>query len=69
MNWNLLFSSDAIVRSDKQKKGHVWIIVVLVLDMVLNVLIGFLPFVDNFCHCGGLLIGFLLGMGTISQLR
>ncbi|GMH87879.1 hypothetical protein TL16_g10991, partial [Triparma laevis f. inornata] len=68
MNWNLLFSSDAIVRSDKQKKGHVWIIVVLVLDMVLNVLIGFLPFVDNFCHCGGLLIGFLLGMGTISQL-
>ena len=68
MNWTLLFSSNAIVRSEKQKKGHVWIILVLILDMVLNVMIGFLPFVDNFCHCGGLLFGFLLGMGTISQL-
>ena len=51
------------------QRQHKWVLILLVLDILINICIGFLPFVDNFCHCGGLLIGFLLGLAAIDRLR
>lgn len=67
MNWSLIFS-DMVPRTDKEKRQHKWVLILLLLDVLINVGIGFLPFVDNFCHCGGLVLGFLMGMAAIDRL-
>jgi hypothetical protein len=55
MNWELVFSSNAVLQTAEQKRGHKWILVWLVVDVIFNVIIGLCPYVDNFCResaCG-----------------
>jgi hypothetical protein len=40
----------------------------LILDIILNVVIGLTPFVDNFVHMGGMIYGFLCGLSTMERL-
>jgi len=46
MNWKLLFCD--FVTENGKKHHHVMVIVILVIDIVLNCLIGLTPYVDNF---------------------
>ena len=46
MNWGLLFSD--LVNEGDNKKRHVFVLVFLFMDIVLNCLLGVTPFVDNF---------------------
>ena len=46
MNWKLLFSD--IVSENGKKHRHAIVVVVLVLDIVLNMIIGLTPFIDNY---------------------
>ena len=38
-------------------------------DIFINCIIGLTPFVDNFMHMGGMLIGFLCGLSTMERLN
>lgn len=66
MNWKLLFCN--VVNKDGRKMKHAMVVVFLVLDIVLNMIIGLTPFVDNFTHLGGMVIGFLCGLSTMERL-
>ena len=46
MNWKLLFSD--FVTEDGKKHRHAIVVLVLVLDIVLNCIIGLTPYVDNY---------------------
>lgn len=63
MNWNLLFNQ--FVNEKGTRLSHARVLLVLAIDIVVNCLIGLTPFVDNFTHLGGMLYGFLCGLGTI----
>ena len=63
MNWGLLFNE--FVNARGQSLSHAKVLIVLLLDIVLNCLIGLTPFVDNFTHLGGMIYGFLCGLSTI----
>lgn len=34
-----------------------------------NVLLGLMPYLDNFAHCGGIIMGFFMGLGLLVQKR
>ncbi|KAL9184557.1 hypothetical protein ACHAXT_012527 [Thalassiosira profunda] len=63
MNWHLLFNE--FVNERGARLSHAKVLLVLVLDIVVNCLIGLTPYVDNFTHLGGMLYGFLCGLSTI----
>lgn len=63
MNWNLLFNE--FVNERGVRLSHARVLVVLFLDIVVNCLVGLTPFVDNFTHLGGMILGFLCGLSTI----
>ena len=70
INWNLLFSrvlnqNDGGGTRLRHFKGLAW----LVLDVVVNCLVGLTPFVDNFTHLGGMVYGFLCGLSVIDRLH
>jgi len=68
MNWTLLFSKH-VNNSDKGKIiRHGWVLFWLFLDIVVNLLIGLTPYVDNFTHLGGMIYGFLCGLSTMERL-
>jgi membrane associated rhomboid family serine protease len=46
MNWNLLFSG--FVTENGKKHRHAIVVLVLLLDIVLNTIIGLTPYIDNF---------------------
>jgi len=56
-NWNLLFSKEVNISNDGQRFRNVKVLVWLLVDILLNVLIGLTPFVDNFTHLGGMVYG------------
>jgi membrane associated rhomboid family serine protease len=66
MNWKLLFSD--FVTENGRKHRHALVIVFIVVDILLNCVIGLTPFVDNFTHLGGMVIGFLSGLSTMERL-
>mmetsp|Transcript_9770 Transcript_9770/g.10859 ORF Transcript_9770/g.10859 Transcript_9770/m.10859 type:complete len:491 (+) Transcript_9770:51-1523(+) len=66
MNWRLLFS-DFVNESGKKHK-HAMVIIFLLVDIILNSIIGLTPYVDNFTHLGGMAIGFLCGISTMERL-
>lgn len=66
VNWKLLFSDH--VTENGRKHNHIMVIVFLLLDIVLNSIIGLTPYVDNFTHLGGMLFGFLCGISTMERL-
>ena len=65
-NWKLLFS-DHVTEGGK-KHRHIFVVVVLILDIALNSIIGLTPYVDNFTHLGGMAYGFLCGLSTMERL-
>lgn len=64
-NWNLIFSKEL-----NQGEGfkHVKVLIWLMVDILLNVVIGLTPFVDNFTHLGGMIYGLLCGLSTLERL-
>ena len=74
MHWQLLFmhteqrgevdSETAI----NPRKANVMAVVWLVVDILLNIIIGFTPYVDNFCHLGGLVYGIACGYSAIEPM-
>jgi len=66
MNWRLLFSD--FVGIEGKKNHHIMVVVFLVLDIIVNCLVGLTPFVDNFTHLGGMLFGFLCGLSTMERV-
>lgn len=66
INWNLLFLRTTT--DENTRSRHLMVLLWLFLDIVLNTLIGFTPFVDNFTHMGGFLYGLCCGLSTIEQL-
>ena len=46
MNWRLLFSEFVI--EDGKKHRHVMVVIVLLMDIILNSIIGLTPYVDNY---------------------
>lgn len=66
INWNLLFLKTTT--DENTRSRHVMVLLWLFMDIILNTLIGFTPFVDNFTHMGGFLYGLCCGLSTIEQL-
>jgi len=66
MNWRLLFSD--FVNENGKKHKHAMVIIFLLVDIILNSIIGLTPYVDNFTHLGGMGIGFLCGISTMERL-
>jgi len=65
MNWNILFS-DFVKKGSKNR--HKFILFFLLLDVVVNCVIGLVPFIDNFTHLGGMIFGFLCGLSTMGRV-
>lgn len=67
LSWHMLFikTGDGDVQN---KTRNLMVIVWLVADVLVNIIIGFTPFVDNFTHLGGLVYGILCGFSTIEPL-
>jgi membrane associated rhomboid family serine protease len=75
MHWHLLFlkterrgESEADAATSNPRRANVIAVVWLVVDIFLNVIIGFTPYVDNFCHLGGLVYGFACGWSAIEPM-
>lgn len=67
-NWNLLFSKEVDNSDEGTRFRHIKVLLWLCLDILLNILIGLTPFVDNFTHLGGMVYGFLCGLSTMERL-
>ena len=67
-NWGLLFSKHVNENNEGQRFRHVKVLIWLILDIILNVIIGLTPFVDNFTHMGGMFFGFFCGLSTMERL-
>eukprot|EP00555_Chaetoceros_dichaeta_P010527 CAMPEP_0198255872 /NCGR_PEP_ID=MMETSP1447-20131203/5911_1 /TAXON_ID=420782 /ORGANISM="Chaetoceros dichaeta, Strain CCMP1751" /LENGTH=622 /DNA_ID=CAMNT_0043942361 /DNA_START=191 /DNA_END=2059 /DNA_ORIENTATION=- len=67
-NWNLLFSKEVDNSDEGTRFRHIKVLLWLFLDILLNILIGLTPFVDNFTHLGGMVYGFLCGLSTMERL-
>jgi hypothetical protein len=67
INWNLLFLKTTT--DENTRSRHLMVLLWLFVDVILNTVIGFTPFVDNFTHVlGGFLHGLCCGLSTIEQL-
>ncbi|CAM9536101.1 unnamed protein product [Ectocarpus sp. 12 AP-2014] len=42
---------------------------VLFILTAVNIILGLMPFLDNFAHCGGMLMGLFMGLGLLVQKR
>lgn len=66
INWNLLFLKSTT--DDESRWRHAMVLFWLASDIIINCIIGFTPFVDNFTHLGGFLYGLCCGLSTIERL-
>ncbi len=66
LNWNLLFLKTTA--DDDTRWRHFLVLLWLGVDIIVNCILGFTPFVDNFTHLGGFLYGFCIGFASIEQL-
>ena len=69
VNWNLLFFKHDDDNGKSTAFRHAMVLLWLILDVVINCIIGLTPFVDNFTHLGGLIYGFLCGISTVERLE
>jgi len=67
-NWNLLFSKEVNNSDEGTRFRYIKVLLWLFLDILLNILIGFTPYVENFTHMGGMVYGFLCGLSTMERL-
>jgi len=67
LNWNLLFIKDGD-GDTAPKRRNIVAIAWLGTDIIVNMIIGFTPYVDNFSHLGGLVYGICCGLSTIQPL-
>jgi len=68
MNFSLVFSSATSLSPARARGGHGWVAVWILVDVAMNVVLGFMPYVDNFCHVGGMVFGFLFAWGTMERM-
>ena len=61
-NRRLLFSD--FINKGRSKRYHAMVIMILVLDIIVNLMLGLTPFTDNFMHC----FGFIFGMACASTM-
>jgi len=66
LNWNLLFLKTTTDKNTRLR--HFYVLLWLGVDIFVNCLLGFTPFVDNFTHLGGFMYGFCCGISTIERL-
>ena len=66
-NWSLLFDNKVIEDSSLAIR-HYRVVFILIVDIVLNCIVGFTPLIDNFTHLGGMIFGFLLGLSAMEKL-
>uniref|UniRef100_A0A7S3L8V8 rhomboid protease n=1 Tax=Amphora coffeiformis TaxID=265554 RepID=A0A7S3L8V8_9STRA len=64
LNWNILFLKSG-EDDDKTRKRNFWAIFWIFIEIVVNILLGTTPLIDNFTHLGGGLYGFCCGLSTI----
>ena len=66
LNWNILFikSGDSDVKTGRR---NAWAIFWVILEVIVNILLGTTPYIDNFTHLGGLMYGFFCGLSTIES--
>jgi hypothetical protein len=74
INWHILFGGGeeeqaVLVRTHKDKRNVKWVLFFLFIDIVLNLALGLLPFIDNFCHLGGLVFGMLIGIASLQRVE
>jgi len=67
MNWQLLFIKTG-ENDTKTKRRNIGSIMWLAAEIVVNLIIGFTPYVDNFSHLGGLVYGIGCGLSAIEPL-
>ena len=67
LNWKLIF---LVLEQHHGTSYFRWICCLfwLIFDLIVNSLIGFTPFVDNFAHLGGLVYGFLMALSFLERL-
>ncbi len=65
-NRKLLFSD--FINKGRSKRQHLYVILVLVLDVFLNMLMGLTPYTDNFMHLGGFFLGFICALTMLSEV-
>jgi membrane associated rhomboid family serine protease len=68
LSWDIVFSSNRALAVYSQT-NHNKLFLFMICDVVFNVVLGFFPFVDNFCHVGGMLVGFFLAFGSLERIR
>jgi membrane associated rhomboid family serine protease len=66
MNWSLLFIKDS-EHDQMTRKRNAWAIFWIVIEVVVNIVLGLTPYIDNFTHLGGLLYGLCCGWSTIEH--
>mmetsp|Transcript_15104 Transcript_15104/g.32404 ORF Transcript_15104/g.32404 Transcript_15104/m.32404 type:complete len:810 (+) Transcript_15104:428-2857(+) len=66
LNWNLLFLKTTTDGDSRTR--HLCVLLWLAMDIIINCLLGFTPFVDNFTHLGGFVYGFCIGFASIERL-
>lgn len=66
LNWNILFLKSS-QDDDKTRKRNMWAIFWISSEVIVNILLGTTPYIDNFTHLGGLLYGFCCGLSTIES--
>ena len=66
LNWNLLFLKTTT--DDDTRWRHFYVLLWLGVDIIINCILGFTPFVDNFTHLGGFMYGFCIGLSSIERL-
>lgn len=70
IHWNLLFlddynGTDETEAANTTKKRNFWALFWLVTEVIVNILIGLTPYVNNFIHLGGFFYGILCGWSVI----
>jgi membrane associated rhomboid family serine protease len=67
LNWNLLFLKTTMT-DDNTRSRALCVLLWLAMDILINTILGFTPFVDNFTHLGGFIYGFCIGFASIERL-
>jgi Rhomboid family len=67
LNWKLLFIGGREHETSVFRRNFTAILC-LVVEVVINLMIGLTPYVDNFSHLGGMVYGLMLGLSSLQAL-